>query len=562
MLVAGVGAQQSSALTIGDIPSCGLQCILYNLPASGCQLSDTACLCHSTDFTKESSVCMLGNCTMADSLVTAKVQASICNLRDSSKTINVLLYTSIVYSITAIFVILRCWAKIASKRISPDDYLVVACLLLTAISLGCVIRMTQIGFGDQFWMLKDGQLLENLRLFYVAWTSYVAVLGLLKVALLLFYLQIFPSRGFSITAYVIMSLVIASSSTIFFLTIFACNPVKAFWDRDIKGKCMDINLIAYANSVNAIVQDVVILILPLPWVFKLNMQRWRKIAVTFMFSVGIFGTITTILRLRSLLIFHISVNPTWDYVPVTVWTELELGCIFVCLCLPSVRILLVRILPAGMLASLKSRTRSRSSRKSDKDKTHGVQNATAPAGEQRGPGAEEKKRENTGFTWLQVSQGSTGSGSNMSKRGSRTSKSRSVREIIKVWIAPWAMPSAVSQDRSHYHSRIWSLVHDIPNDGARRGGERDSDIELMCTTTDLEMGNMPKPAEPHLKDDSGHPKRMECNSCGSESDVITALPQVGFLPDRSYSYDRSTFERTRMGSVGGRERAMKGYHAV
>ena len=88
---------------------------------------------------------------------------------------------------------------------------------------------------------------------------------------------------------------------------------------------MDLQGIAYVNSASAIVQDVILLILPLVFIRKLQMKRYRKVAVVFMFAIGTFGCIATIVRLHTLTKFNISVDPTWDYVPVTIWTELELA---------------------------------------------------------------------------------------------------------------------------------------------------------------------------------------------------------------------------------------------
>jgi hypothetical protein len=79
---------------------------------------------------------------------------------------------------------------------------------------------------------------------------------------------------------------IVNSLVIFFIAIFACNPVSSFWNRDIKGQCIDIQAAAYANSASALLQDVVLLILPLVFISNLQMKRYRKVAVGFMFCIG------------------------------------------------------------------------------------------------------------------------------------------------------------------------------------------------------------------------------------------------------------------------------------
>jgi len=72
-------------------------------------------------------------------LGTAQVQADLCNLSDESKTRQLVLYTSIVFSIALVFVSLRVVGKIVSKRMTPDDWILVLAMLLTAIPCGCML---------------------------------------------------------------------------------------------------------------------------------------------------------------------------------------------------------------------------------------------------------------------------------------------------------------------------------------------------------------------------------------------------------------------------------------
>lgn len=59
-----------------------------------------------------------------------------------------------------------------------------------------------------------------------------------------------------------------------------------FWDRDLRGTCLDVNAAAYANSGMSIVQDLIIVSLPLPVLHKLNMGLKKKIGVGLMFALG------------------------------------------------------------------------------------------------------------------------------------------------------------------------------------------------------------------------------------------------------------------------------------
>lgn len=109
---------------------------------------------------------------------------------------------------------------------------------------------------------------------------------MIKSSLVLFYLEIFPSRKDRIVAYIILAWIIVTSLVIFFLTVFSCAPVNAFWDRDVKGQCMDITALAFVNSGFAIAQDVALLVYPLFCIRQLKMELYRKVAVALMFAIG------------------------------------------------------------------------------------------------------------------------------------------------------------------------------------------------------------------------------------------------------------------------------------
>lgn len=233
---------------------------------------------------------------------------------------------------------------------------VVSALLLTAVPLGCILRSAQDGFGEHLWNLQDGKLLPILRYIYISWVTYVVVLCLLKVSLLLFYLGVFTTPRFRKTAFCALGFILVNNFVVFFMTVFACKPVSLFWDRDIKnGRCINIQALGYTVSASAMVQDIILLALPLTFLRQLQMKRARKIGVGFMFAIGTFGTVATAMRLPSLSTFKISIDPTWDYVPVTKWSQLELAVCFICISLPSIRVLVSKIVPTSVKDFLSSK---------------------------------------------------------------------------------------------------------------------------------------------------------------------------------------------------------------
>lgn len=112
------------------------------IPDSDCSLDDTECICSDKHLLMHVGGCMVANCTMQESLDTARVQAVICHLPNDSKSHRIFVLTIIVYAICFVFVAARTAGKVVSKRITMDDYIVVGTFLLAALPVGCALKST------------------------------------------------------------------------------------------------------------------------------------------------------------------------------------------------------------------------------------------------------------------------------------------------------------------------------------------------------------------------------------------------------------------------------------
>jgi hypothetical protein len=108
-----------------------------------------------------------------------------------------------------------------------------------------------------------------------------------KISLLLFYIRIFCIRKFQILVYLVGSLVLAIGITVFFQTIFQCSPVSYGWDSSVvHGTCIDQTLFYQYISPFNVLTGILILVLPLPLVWKLQAPKAQKVALTVVFLLG------------------------------------------------------------------------------------------------------------------------------------------------------------------------------------------------------------------------------------------------------------------------------------
>lgn len=72
-----------------------------------------------------------------------------------------------------------------------------------------------------------------------------------------------------------------------FGSIFLCVPVHSFWDKTVEGsRCMNQFAVWFSNAAINIVQDFVILLLPMPVLRRLSIPRRQKKALMIVFALG------------------------------------------------------------------------------------------------------------------------------------------------------------------------------------------------------------------------------------------------------------------------------------
>ena len=79
----------------------------------------------------------------------------------------------------------------------------------------------------------------------------------------------------------------------------------------------------------------------------------KKLAVASMFAVGIFVTACSVVRLGTALKWGKSMNPTYDYTNLAVWSLIEITTGVICACMPGIANLMRRVWPRMLGTTVK-----------------------------------------------------------------------------------------------------------------------------------------------------------------------------------------------------------------
>ncbi|EWC48026.1 hypothetical protein DRE_02605 [Drechslerella stenobrocha 248] len=210
----------------------------------------------------------------------------------------------------------------------------------------CQFFQVQYGTGRHFAEVDPMDWSISLKYLFASIVAYNFSLTLTKTSILLQYLRIFTNKIFRIIAYIMIFIVFGYATEAILTAIFNCIPVEAFWTGDPNAKCIPREALWFANAGLNIFTDFSIALLPLPVVIKLNMPLRQKIPLMFIFALGFFICIVSILRLRFLIILSKSTDPTWDQPATAYWSAIEMNISIVCACLPALKPLVSVIAPS------------------------------------------------------------------------------------------------------------------------------------------------------------------------------------------------------------------------
>jgi hypothetical protein len=106
------------------------------------------------------------------------------------------------------------------------------------------------------------------------------------MSILFLYLRIFPSKSFRLATYMTMAFIIVQTIALVFVVSFQCTPVDSYWDITIPGKCIHSQAFVYAAAGLSILEDLVIMLLPVMELKALKLDLKKKLALAFMFALG------------------------------------------------------------------------------------------------------------------------------------------------------------------------------------------------------------------------------------------------------------------------------------
>lgn len=116
------------------------------------------------------------------------------------------------------------------------------------------------------------------------------VLGLTKMGILFFYRRIFRGKVFEAVTIATLTLVGVWTVSYFFALLFFCTPITPYLKQGSSAPgehCIDPVSVYYSLAISDVIIDVIILAIPIPFVWRVQMPTRLKVGVTCTFLLGL-----------------------------------------------------------------------------------------------------------------------------------------------------------------------------------------------------------------------------------------------------------------------------------
>ncbi|UPX12158.1 uncharacterized protein EKO05_0002724 [Ascochyta rabiei] len=199
------------------------------------------------------------------------------------------------------------WYLLRARRTTLSEDLIVTAVLVDVAS--CILIHFQIhtGMGKhiEYSRARPAMLVESMKIGLAQNTTYQALVGLIKLSILVQFHQLaLPGMQKRVILWISVFVLIFTLFTVF-AAIFQCVPMNAAWDPENFPKgCWNMMAVNFfTSSINTLL-DIVIFVLPIPTMRKLQITSKKKVTLVLAYAMGLLALACSIVRLRNIIHFN------------------------------------------------------------------------------------------------------------------------------------------------------------------------------------------------------------------------------------------------------------------
>ncbi|PLB51343.1 hypothetical protein P170DRAFT_382755 [Aspergillus steynii IBT 23096] len=249
--------------------------------------------------------------------------------------------------IPTVAVLLRFWSRAMLPGFSStpvrfwwDDWTALIAAMLNVAMCGIGLKLADLGVGLHMTDVSATDFVTIMKLLWAIFFIFDTGTSVARASALLFYTRVFDQiqSRFRYALWIIHGLNIAWMIGMHVVVALQCTPIERLWYPMLPGKCIPVRTLLIGSGIPSLIINAMILILPLPLLWRLKMKMSRKLLIIGVFLCGYLVVVVSIGRLVTV----VDVGPnlekdfTWEFMQPTFWLSSEIAISVVSVCLPSI----------------------------------------------------------------------------------------------------------------------------------------------------------------------------------------------------------------------------------
>lgn len=150
------------------------------------------------------------------------------------------------------------------------------------------LKLLELGLGLHIQVVPPENVEPFLKLLWIIYYIFDTGTAVSKSSALFFYSRVLgvANSRFKYALWLVHAMNVAWLITILFSVTFMCSPIERAWKTTLPGKCLNTGLLWMGSGITSLLIDVIILVMPLPMLWKLRMKTIRKIQISGVFLCG------------------------------------------------------------------------------------------------------------------------------------------------------------------------------------------------------------------------------------------------------------------------------------
>jgi hypothetical protein len=233
-----------------------------------------------------------------------------------------------------------------------QDYFMSFATALVVAGQGVIWGSIIHGAGRHMGDIPLEDLPKGLKLNFISQPIYLIAICVTKLAVGATLLRIASTKFYRHLIIGIMAFMTIYTIACFFTVVLQCTDIRTLWDPSIPANCWPqstLKGLSYTNVALNILTDLLLaLVIPIPMLWNLNVNRRTRFSLIFALSLGAFACAAAFIKVGFLVNYGKTGDWLWDSRDISIWTVMECNTGIIAGSLPALRPIFKKILGTSL----------------------------------------------------------------------------------------------------------------------------------------------------------------------------------------------------------------------